>query len=158
MKKTASLKFAGLALLGSFALAACNQANLTGSAKTYAFAAQAGFTDGQAGTATRADLNSKDTTTVLSATKLKPSTLYVAHYHLAGTDTTQGVCASKGKIIDGNIGNASVLSDANGNLVIRGLTATTNLANAMYINIHEDRTPDLSSVPLCADLTLPPTK
>ena len=157
MKKSASLKFAGLALLGSFALAACNQANLTGSAKTYAFALQTGFT-GSAGTATRADLNSKDTTTVLSATGLKKSTLYVAHYHLAGKDTSRGVCASGGNVVDGKIGNASVLSDANGNLVIRGLTATANLTDAKYINIHEDLTPDLSMVPLCADLTLAPTK
>lgn len=157
MKKTASLKFAGLALLGSFALAACNQANLTGSAKTFNFAlqAQTGYST-QAGTATRADLNSKDTTTVLVATGLKASTAYFAHYHVAGTDTSKGVCASSGAVIDGQIGGKSVDSDANGKVTIRGLTATDNIATAKYINIHEALTPSI--VPLCADLTLAPIK
>ncbi len=157
MKKSASLKFAGLALLGSFALAACNQANLTGTAKTYAFAlqAQTGYT-AQAGTATRADLSSKDTTTVLVATGLKPATAYVAHYHLAGTDTSKGVCASNGNVIDGMIGGMMFTSDANGALTIKGLNTTSAIANAKYINIHEAAA--LPIVPLCADLTLAPTK
>ena len=156
MKKTASLKFAGLAVLGSFALAACNQANLTGSAKTYAFAAQpqVGYT-AQAGTATRADLSSKDTTTVLSATGLKPATAYVAHYHIQG-DATKAPCASNGAVVDGMIGGMMFTSDANGNLTIKGLNTTSALANAKYINIHEAAA--LTIVPLCADLTLAPTK
>ena len=157
MKKTASLKFAGLALLGSFALAACNQANLTGSAKTYAFAAQPQpLYTAQAGTATRAELNSNDTTTVLVATGLKPSTAYIAHYHVAGTDVSKGVCASGGAVIDGQIGGKSVDSDVNGKVTLKGLTATANIAAAKYINIHEASA--LATVPLCADLTLAPIK
>ena len=156
MKKFASLKFAGLALLGSFALAACNQANLTGTAKTYAFAAQAQpLYTVQAGTATRADLSSKDTSTVLVATGLKASTDYVAHYHAQG-DATKAPCASGGAIVDGMIGGMTFTSDASGNLTIKGLDTTTALATAKYINIHEAAA--LAIVPLCADLTLPPTK
>ena len=157
MKKAASLKFVGLALLGSFALAACNQANLTGSAKTFNFALQSqmGYIT-QAGTATSAALNSNDTTTVLVATGLKPSTAYFAHYHVAGADVSQGVCASGGAVIDGLIGGKSVNSDANGNVILKGLTATANIATAKYINIHEALSPAI--VPLCADLTLAPIK
>ena len=148
-------KFLALSLIGTLALASCNQANVTGSAKTYAFAAQAqaGYST-QAGTASRADLNTGDTSTVLKATGLKPSTAYIAHYHVAGTDTSKGVCASGGAVQNGLIGGTPVTSDASGTLTIKGLASTADIAatSVKYINIHESATP--SVVPLCADLTV----
>ena len=53
-------KITPLSILAALVLASCNQANVTGSAKTYAFAAQtqAGYTK-QAGTATRTDLSTE---------------------------------------------------------------------------------------------------
>ncbi len=150
MKKSASLKFAGLALLGSFALAACNQASVSGSTKTTDFALQTqpGYTV-QAGKAAISNLNTKDTVTILTATGLKPSTLYVAHYHAQG-DTTKAPCASGGAIVDGMIGMATT-SGTDGSLTIKGFTPTTNISTAKYINIHENAA--LAIVPLCADLT-----
>ena len=155
MKKTASLKFAGLALLGSFALAACNQASVSGSTKTTNFAAPTtpvvGYTV-QAGKAAISDLNTKDTVTILTATGLKASTLYVAHYHAQGTgvNATKPPCESGGAIVDGMIGMATT-SAADGSLTIKGFTPTTNISTAKYINIHENAS--LAIVPLCADLT-----
>ena len=93
---------------------------------------------------------------MLVATGLKPSTAYIAHYHVAGTDVSKGVCASGGAVIDGQIGGKSVDSDVNGKVTLKGLTATANIAAAKYINIHEAGA--LATVPLCADLTLAPIK
>jgi Cu-Zn family superoxide dismutase len=148
-------KFLALSLIGAVALASCNQANVTGSSKTYTFAAQAqtGYTV-QAGTAARTDLNTGDTSTVLKATGLKPSTAYIAHYHLAGADVSKGVCASGGAVQNGLIGGTNFTSDASGNLTIKGLASTADIAvgSVQYINIHEAATPAV--VPLCADLTV----
>ncbi|MGY2893262.1 hypothetical protein [Deinococcus sp. UYEF24] len=148
-------RFLAVSLIGTLALASCNQANVTGSAKTYTFAAQTqvGYT-AQAGTASRTDLNTGDTSTVLKASGLKPSTAYIAHYHIAGADTSKGVCASNGMVQNGLIGGAPFTSDASGNLTIKGLATTSDIAvgNVKYINIHESATP--SVVPLCADLTV----
>ena len=144
-------KIFAMSLVGMVALASCNQASVSGSTKTYTFAAQTqtGYAD-QAGTAAKTDLSSKDTVTVLTATKLKANTDYVAHYHAQG-DATKAPCASSGAIVDGMIGGTSFKSDANGNVTIKGLNTTTNIATATYINIHEMAA--LSVVPLCADLT-----
>ena len=151
MKKSVSLKFAGLALLGSFALAACNQASVSGNTKTTDFTlqAQTGYTV-QAGKAAISNLNTKDTVTILTATGLKASTSYVTHYHAAGADVSKGVCASNGPIVDGMIGMA-MTSAADGSLTLKGFTPTSNLTTAKYINIHEAAA--LAIVPLCADLT-----
>jgi superoxide dismutase, Cu-Zn family len=147
-------KFFALSLVGTVALASCNQASVSGSTKTYAFAVPTAAVTGygsQAGTANRTDLSTKDNTvTVLSATKLKASTAYIAHYHLQG-DATKAPCDSAGAVTDGMIGGMSFTSDANGSVTIKGLNTTANIANATYINIHEAATP--SVIPLCADLT-----
>jgi len=146
MKKLLSLPFLGL-----LALASCNQV-VTGDSKAYTFTAQTqvGYST-QAGKATRLSLSTGDTATTLNATGLKPSTAYVAHYHAAGADTSKGVCASNGSIVDGMIGGMTFNSDANGALTIKGLNTTSALATAKYINIHEAAA--LAVVPLCADLT-----
>ncbi len=154
-------KITPLSILAALVLASCNQANVTGSAKTYAFAAQtqAGYTK-QAGTATRTDLSTGDTTTVLLASGLKPSTVYVAHYHAQG-DLSQPPCASVGPIV-GDQGTLSMIggmlytSDVNGNLTVKGVGSTPTLGSARSIDVHEAANPAV--VPLCADLTLPPTK
>ena len=142
-------------------LTACTQANVTGSAKTYAFAAQAqaGYS-AQAGTATRTDLSTGDTSTVLIASGLRPSTAYVAHYRAQG-DVTLAPCVSGGAIVGDQgslsvIGNAVFSSDASGGLTIRGLSSTFGVSAAKAIDLQEATSP--ATVPLCADLTLSPTK
>ncbi|WP_424950478.1 hypothetical protein [Deinococcus sp.] len=146
------------ALILALTLAACNQANVSGNAKTYTFTAQTqtGYS-AQAGKATRTDLNTNDTSTVLVASGLKPLTAYVAHYHAAGADVSKGVCASNGPIVGDQgsmtmIGGMTFTSDSAGAVTIRGLNTTATLSAAKYINIHEGAA--LAVVPLCADLTV----
>jgi len=158
MNRTAILAAASL---GCFALASCNQANVTGSAKTYAFAAQpqANYS-AQAGTATLITLSTGDTSAVLLATGLRPSTGYVAQFHALG-DATQPPCASGGLVLGDQgsqslIGNTTFTSDGSGGLSIRGLSSTASMAAAQYVELHEAGSP--VTVPLCADLTLKPAK
>jgi superoxide dismutase, Cu-Zn family len=136
-------------VLGAALLASCNQASVSGKTKTTDFAANTttGYTV-QAGKAAISELNTNDTVTILTATGLKASTSYVAHYHAAGADVSKGVCASGGAIVNGEIGAATTSAD--GSLTIKGFAPTANLTTAKYINIHEAAA--LGVVPLCADL------
>lgn len=158
MNRTAILAAASL---GCFALASCNQANVTGSAKTYTFAAQTqpGYS-AQAGTATLITLSTGDTSAVLLATGLRPFTGYVAQFHALG-DATKSPCASGGAVLGDQgsqsvIGNTTVNSDGSGGLIIRGLSSTAGVTAAQYVELHEAGNP--ATVPLCADLTVKPTK
>lgn len=144
-------KIFAMSLLGMVTLASCNQASISGSTKSYTFAARttAGYTD-QAGKAARTDLSSGDTLTVLTATKLTPNVKYLAHYHKQGADATKAPCDSAGGVVAGIGGE--VTADASGSVTIKGFADTAVLKDgaAKYINIHEAAA--LSVVPLCAEL------
>lgn len=153
MKKSLLLGFVGV-----LALTACGKNTtpvVTGG--VYNFAARtltppdAAYT-AQAGTATR-NIVGASVLTVLNATKLKPSTEYIAHYHKTGVATAKP-CDSNGPVVGGLIGGKAVTTDANGNLKITGGIATADLTDATYINIHESAAPTV--IPLCADITVTP--
>ena len=154
------LKRALLPLLAC-ALAACTQANVTGSARTYTLSnllpADAAYSSA-AGTATVTPLSTGDTGTVLLATQLKASTLYAVAFHASGSDLSSGICRSNGPTL-GSVLAAS--SDASGSLTFKSLT--TSLLGTTYLTVQEvvtnaDGTQTLGSVPLCADLTGVPLK
>ncbi|WP_189089437.1 hypothetical protein [Deinococcus ruber] len=143
------------------ALAACNQANVTGSARTYALTnllpSDTAYS-GAGGTATITPLSTGDTGTVLLASKLKPSTLYGVSYHASGTDVSGGVCTSNGQTLGSVL---AATSDASGSLTFKALTTT--LSGSTYLAVQEvvtntDGTQTLGSLPLCADLTGTPIK
>ena len=107
-----------LVLVGSLALASCNRTkapDVSGTTMTKAFASQldtaAGYSD-DAGSAAYVDLTGGDRRTTLTATGLKASTAYIAHYHARGTGAavtaTTTDCASGGSVVGGLIGGASL--------------------------------------------------
>ena len=161
MKTLSCLKLAPLLTLGVCVLAACNQANVTGSARTYTLSnllpSDAAYS-AAAGTVTVTPLSTGDTSTVLLATHLKASTLYAVAFHASGTDLSGGVCASNGP----TLGTAlAASSDASGNLTFKSLTTT--LLGSTSVALQEvvtapDGTQTLGSLPLCADLTGVPLK
>jgi len=73
------------------------------------------------------------TSTTATLTGLKPSTYYVAHYHLQGGASTSP-CRSGGDLIKSStlIG----MSDASGALTLSGSVPTNDIANATYFNVH----------------------
>lgn len=147
-------KAALLALIGTLALASCNKnaaPEVTGSSKTATFKAMLPndvVYKSSAGTAKYIDLSNNDRATTLTATGLKPSTSYLAHYHAMGT-ASNDACTSAGAVVGGTIGEA-MMSDASGNLTLKGLQNKAALSGATYINIHEAAS--LATVPLCAPL------
>ncbi len=147
-------KAALMALIGTLALASCNSnkaPEVTGTSKTAAFKAMLPNDvtyKSSAGSAKYIDLNNGDRATTLTATGLKPSTSYLAHYHKMGTASSDA-CTSSGAVVGGTIGEA-MMSDANGALTLKGLQNTAALSGATYINIHEAAS--LATVPLCAPL------
>ncbi|MGM9322891.1 CHRD domain-containing protein [Deinococcus aquaticus] len=145
-------RLALLALVGTIALASCNQApDVSGKSVTKSFTDMklAGYT-APSGTAKYVDLNSGDRVTTLTVKGLLPNKAYLAHYHAMGTASTDP-CKSGGAVVPANtmIGMTET-TDANGNLTIKGLQATAALKDAKYINVHEASA--LANVPVCAPL------
>lgn len=137
-----------LALVGTVALASCNQApDVSGKSVTKNFTDMklAGYTS-PSGTAKYVDLNSGDRVTTLTVSGLKANTNYLSHYHLMGTASTDA-CKSGGAVVGGVLGTAT--SDASGTLTIKGLQSTAALKDAKYINVHEATG---GAVPVCAAL------
>ena len=154
------LKRALLPLLAC-ALAACTQANVTGSARTYTLSnllpTDAAYS-AAAGTVTVTPLSTGDTGTVLLATHLKASTLYAVTFRASGSDPSGGVCASNGPTLGAAL---AASSDASGSVTFKSLTTT--LAGTTSVALQEvvtaqDGTQTLGSLPLCADLTGVPLK
>ncbi|CAM4428814.1 hypothetical protein DEMA109039_19310 [Deinococcus marmoris] len=143
-----------LALIGSLALASCNRTtapDVSGSTKSVTFKAMLpndAVYKSSTGTGKYVDLTGGDRRTTLTAGGLKPSTSYLAHYHKMGTADATDPCKSSGDVVGGVI--ATMTSDANGALILKGFQTTDALKDAKYINIHEAAS--LATVPLCAPL------
>jgi|GEM_PF-2171892 len=73
------------------------------------------------------------TSTTAKLTGLKPSTYYVAHYHLQG-GASPDACRSGGDPIKSSM--LVGMSDASGALTLSGSVPTTDIANATYFNVH----------------------
>lgn len=144
-------KRALLALVGTVALAACNQApDVSGKSVTKNFTDQklTGYT-APSGTAVFVDLTGGDRRTTLTVKGLKPNTDYLAHYHKMGTASTTDACKSNGDVVGGMIG-MTTKSNASGDLTIKGFQMTADLKDAKYINVHENVAG--LPVPVCAPL------
>lgn len=64
---------------------------------------------------------------------LKPNQLYVAHYHIMGTASTNPCDSGGPAIISSKIVSTS---DATGKLVLNGSVRKTDVMNATYFNVH----------------------
>ncbi|GGR57482.1 hypothetical protein GCM10008959_19070 [Deinococcus seoulensis] len=144
-------RLALLALVGTIALASCNQApDVSGKSVTKSFTDMklAGYT-APSGTAVFVDLTGGDRRTTLTVKGLKANTDYLAHYHAMGTASTTDACKSNGAVVGGMIG-MTTKSNASGDLVLKGFQLTADLKDAKYINVHEASA--LANVPVCAPL------
>ncbi|MFN4252376.1 hypothetical protein [Deinococcus sp. LM3] len=144
-------KRALLALIGTVALASCNQApDVSGKSVTKTFTDQklTGY-NAPSGTAVFVDLTGGDRRTTLTVKGLKPNTDYLAHYHAMGAASTTDVCKSNGAVVGGMIG-MTTKSNASGDLTIKGFQMTADLKDAKYINVHENVAG--LPVPVCAPL------